>query len=77
MARLPRLNGDENQWGALLNEFLLVSHHEDGLLRGTYVVTNVKDFGALGDGTADDTVAIQTAISTLPHGGVVYLSRPA
>lgn len=33
---------------------------------------NVKDFGALGDGSHDDTASIQTAINSLTNGGGVY-----
>lgn len=33
MARLPLPGDDDDAWGALLNEFLRVSHHDDGRLR--------------------------------------------
>ncbi len=33
---------------------------------------NVRDFGAKGDGTSDDTSAIQTAINCLPKGARLY-----
>ncbi|HZS07951.1 MAG TPA: right-handed parallel beta-helix repeat-containing protein [Blastocatellia bacterium] len=72
MARLPNPGGDADNWGALLNDFLQVSHREDGTLRGTYSVASVRDFGARGDGAADDAPAIQAAIRSLPNGGVVY-----
>jgi hypothetical protein len=34
---------------------------------------NVKDFGAQGDNTSDDTAAIQAALNACPMGGIVYL----
>lgn len=41
----------------------------------TNTIVNVQDqnFGAKGDGVTDDTAAIQSAINSLPNGGVVYL----
>jgi hypothetical protein len=35
-------------------------------------VVNVKDFGAVGDGIADDTAAIQAALTAVPSGGSLF-----
>ena len=36
---------------------------------------NVRDFGAIGDGKTDDTMAVQTAINCLPRGGRLYFPK--
>ena len=46
---------------------------------GTVTVANVRNFGATGDGTTNDAVAIQAAIDSLPAtlGGTVYFPTPS
>jgi hypothetical protein len=38
-------------------------------------VVNVKDFGAVGDGTTDDTVAFQAAINSIASSGVIFVPK--
>jgi Pectate lyase superfamily protein len=37
--------------------------------------TNIQDFGAVCNGTTDDTTAIQNAMNAVPSGGTLYLSN--
>lgn len=73
-ARLPTVGGDTGNWGALLNEYLLVGHNEDGTNKNVQSVYNVKDFGATGDGTTDDSSFIQKAIdqAQVDSNGILY-----
>lgn len=73
-ARLPTVGGDDGNWGTLLNSFLDVSHNTDGTLKAVQNVFNVKGYGAIGNGTTDDTAAINATIAAAntANGGVVF-----
>jgi len=74
MARLPQPGADSGEWGSILNEFLEVAHNTDGTHKDVF---NVKDFGATGDGTTDDTIAINLATTAVNNtgGGTVYIPK--
>ena len=66
MVALPTVGGDSGAWGAKLNEFLQVSHNADGTLKSGStddLFINVKDpaYGAVGNGTTDDSAAFIAA----------------
>lgn len=68
MARLPTVGGDDGNWGTVLNDFLSQGHNAGGSNKGTTNVINVKDYGATGDGSTDDTSAINAAIAAAQAG---------
>jgi len=55
--------------GGTTGQFLVKQSSADYATQWIDGVTNVKSFGAIGDGTADDKVAIQAALDT---GGSIY-----
>jgi hypothetical protein len=74
MTRLPKPGMDDGRWGAILNSFLAIGHNDDGTLKGVQTARNVQDFGAVGDGSTDNTSAFSKALASIPSsGGVLYL----
>jgi len=76
-AAQARVDADGNVFSTLkerldTKETLIQQQLETTVKKGE-LVRNVKDFGAVGDGIADDTAAIQAAIDSLPDpGGIVF-----
>lgn len=83
MSRLPTVAGDNDGWGTVLNDFLLVAHNADGTLKagagGGGVLINAADYGVLGDGLTGSAAANYTGIAAAiaaafaAGGGIVQL----
>ncbi len=70
MSRLPTIDGDDGTWGTVLNDYLSVSLNADGTTKDGII--NVKTYGATGDGTTDDTAAINTALAAATAGSKIF-----
>lgn len=54
------------------NEYILKTENEFRVIEYSNLI-NVQDFGAVGDGTTDDTEAIKSAVASLnENGGILY-----
>lgn len=85
MAQLPTPGGDNNMWGAELNDFLLVSHNADGTLVGSGVVAGsyeaatvtVDASGRVTGATAGDYATVASLDAYAPVAEVRDLSVPS
>lgn len=78
MARLPRPGSDDGTWGDILNEYLLVSHNNDGSLKATAsdigaasglrVLLAIEDPGTFGGSYGSDAWTI-APLSVAPTTG--------
>jgi len=68
MSRLPNPGGDDDNWGGILNDFLLQSLSADGTLK-----SGVVSAGAIADGTISEAkleAAVQTKLNSGGTAGV-------
>lgn len=72
---LPVLEAGELAHCYDTNELYIGSYEGNKKINSSDLFVNVKDFGAKGDGTTDDTQAIQNAIDTMTDGGILFFPQ--
>ena len=66
MSREPVIGGDVGNWGAVLNDFLSVSHNSDGTQKSLPYIPILNDVVVVPTGVAaTDTANLQAAVNTL------------
>lgn len=79
MARLPIPGADDDNWGEILNEYLLVSHNEDGTVRNNVVTANALAADAVTSAKVQNGAIteskLDTAAQTKLNSGVVVLNE--
>ena len=66
MARLPKVGGDDGNWGDVLNDFLLQAHNADGSIKASAVpgLASKYEKPAGGIPETDLSSAVQTKLNT-------------
>lgn len=64
MARLPTINGDDGNWGTVLNDYLSQSHNPDGSLKAAAVSAAGGGSGSIADGSVTTSKIADGAVST-------------
>ena len=71
MSRLPIPGGDNGNWGAVLNDFLLVEHAADGTLKLGSVIASKYTKPATGIPESDLSASVQGKLNSGGGGGYI------
>ena len=58
MARLPQPGGDTGEWGQILNDYLLVSHNQDGTIKSEFLQSEPAAPPANATGTTNGVIRL-------------------
>lgn len=80
MARLPTPGSDENNWGSILNDYLLVEHTSAGVLKRAAQIQAVADTAATAQATANaavpqGNVGAPSGVAELDGSGLLPANR--